>query len=774
MSLPADVRDQLSVQDPGLIMILPLVYVAWADGLLTPSEIETIRERVCAMPHLSRADQETVEQWLDPQRPPSTTTYLGWLRTIRTLIQHTGGTSTGSVSGLCAQLAGMVDAGAHPSESLEALADIEQLLGLGLDAASELIDEPRPAPPDTGLALEPPAFDVAAMKSALDGRHEALRDKIRRLLSDPIFQYPVAPSTDDYRERVLLWCRLLADQGLGALAFPEGQGGSGSVSQFITALETIAYHDLSLTIKYGVQFGLWGGSVHQLGTERHHQQYLPGIGSLELPGSFAMTELGHGSNVRELETVALYDRETKTFLIDTPSEAGRKEYIGNAARHARLATVFAQLMIDGEGYGVHAFIVPVRKPNGSPMPGVRIADNGHKLGLNGVDNGRLWFDKVRVPREALLNRFADVSPDGTYTSPIPSAGKRFFTMLSTLVGGRIGVAAGAVSAAKSGLTIAIRYGERRRQFGPKGDAEVRIMDYKTHQLRLLPLLANAYALTFALDDLRERFAVRTSKDADEIEARAAGLKAFSTWNTTHTLQTCREACGGQGYLAENRFAALKADTDIFTTFEGDNTVLMLQVAKALLSDFKREFRDMNVFGMMRYLAADAETRLKELNPVITRKTDADHLRSVDYLSAAFAYRERRLVVESAKRMKKRMDSGQDPFWAFVEVQDQLVELAQAHVDRIVHDHFAERIAGLGEDLRPVLDQLRALFGLNRMHQDIAWFMEHNYVSDAKARAIKKQVRRLCHEIRPQALHLVDAFAIPDELLAAPIGLAGNG
>ncbi|PWG73801.1 acyl-CoA oxidase, partial [Enterococcus hirae] len=78
------------------------------------------------------------------------------------------------------------------------------------------------------------------------------------------------------------------------------------------------------------------------------------------------------------------------------------------------------------------------------------------------------------------------------------------------------------------------------------------------------------------------------KDRREVEAVAAGLKAFATWHATDTIQTCREACGGQGYLAVNRFAALKADTEVFTTFEGDNIVLQQLLAKGLLTDYKKQ------------------------------------------------------------------------------------------------------------------------------------------------------------------------------------------
>jgi acyl-CoA oxidase len=177
------------------------------------------------------------------------------------------------------------------------------------------------------------------------------------------------------------------------------------------------------------------------------------IASLELPGCFAMTEAGHGSDAQNLRTTATYDGEHDEFVIDTPDDEARKEYIGNAARDGRMAAVFAQLEVGGEGHGVHVLVLPLRDEHGNLCEGVRIEE------------------------------------DGRYSSPIESANRRFFTMLGALVQGRVCISGASVSAAKLALTIATRNGLRRRQFGPPGEDEVPILDYRTHQRRLMPLLA---------------------------------------------------------------------------------------------------------------------------------------------------------------------------------------------------------------------------------------------------------------------------------------------
>ena len=272
----------------------------------------------------------------------------------------------------------------------------------------------------------------------------------------------------------------------------------GDMGSYVVVFEMLGYHDLSLAIKFGVHFGLFGGSVLALGTKKHHDKYLKDIGTMALPGCFAMTETNHGSNVRELKTTATYDKATDEIIINTPTEDDGKEYIGNAL-HGEMASVFAQLIVNGESHGVHAILVRLRDKDGNHMPGVRTADCGYKVGLNGVDNGRIWFDNVRVPRENLLDRFGSIDDDGNYASSIANPAKRFFTMLGTLVGGRVSVPRAGLSATKTALTIAIKYALKRRQFAPnKNEPESLLLDYPTHQRRLMPRLAKTYALDFAL------------------------------------------------------------------------------------------------------------------------------------------------------------------------------------------------------------------------------------------------------------------------------------
>ena len=526
-----------------------------------------------------------------------------------------------------------------------------------------------------------------------------------------------------------------------------------------------------MVIKFGVQFGLWGGSVLRLGTDYHHQKYLPATATVDLPGCFAMTEIGHGSNVRDIETTATYDPATGEFDLHSPTFTSGKNYIGNAAVHGRIATVFAQLRTRGEPHGVHAFVVPIRDGQGNPLPGIRTEDNGQKLGLNGVDNGRLWFDHVRVPRVEMLDRFAQVAPDGAYISSINSPAARFFTTLGTLVAGRISVGHSGLSIAKCGLAIAVRYGARRRQFGPaEGQPETILLDYPAHQRRLMPLLANAYALDFAFKDLTKTALATDAASFRQVETTAAGLKAFSTWNTTHTLQTAREACGGEGYLAINRFAALKADSDIFTTFEGDNTVLMQLVAKNLLTDFAATLKGRSKGQLARWALAQKLKTLRARLPM--GHAHAGDLRTEETQAALFRLREERMLLATAARIRA-LTTGKrrSPQAAFTMEQNDLLALAHAHVERMVLECFNAGIAACPDaGLRSILTTLRDLFALHHLEKGRAWFLENGFLKPGRSRALTREVDTLCATVRREAVALVDAFGIPPECLAAPIAL----
>ncbi|HEX5143668.1 MAG TPA: acyl-CoA dehydrogenase family protein, partial [Mycobacterium sp.] len=293
------------------------------------------------------------------------------------------------------------------------------------------------------------------LRDALDGRWRDAKRRVREGLTSEVFRPHYTPNTVIARTKVAEQLKIMAGSGAAEDGFKKEHGGTGDVGAAISQIELLAMSDLSLMVKAGVQWGLFGGAIENLGTERHHQAYVRKIIDLELLGCFAMTETGHGSDVQSVETTATYDPATQEFVIDSPTPSSRKDYIGGAAQTARVAAVFAQLITpDGEGHGVHCLVVPIRDDAGQDLPGVTTSDCHYKGGLPGVDNGRIMFDHVRVPRENLLNKYADVSPEGVYSSPIDNPGRRFFTMLGTLIRGRVTVGGSAGAATHVALDIA--------------------------------------------------------------------------------------------------------------------------------------------------------------------------------------------------------------------------------------------------------------------------------------------------------------------------------
>ncbi|GAB3004871.1 acyl-CoA dehydrogenase [Cyclobacterium sediminis] len=753
----------------GSLVLLPTLYKVWSDANITNSEHEAFQSFFKKADWLSKEDKDYLTNKLDPEFPPAREELELWWKTIKSAVAedkvypHLSSIGVEILKKHAPNVAQNI-----PLEKVEnELAKLENQLGI-IGKSAALTFKSKHSNLSTSYETQA-AFATEKLTCLLDGKRKPLIDEIKSFISKKEFDYVDPGNLREYREQVLLWCKMLADKGYGSIGYPEEFGGANDMEGYFTVMETLSYRDLSTVIKFGVQFGLWGMSVYSLGTKKHHEKYLEDIGSLKLPGCFAMTETNHGSNVRGIETTATYNHQEKNFTIHTPHINARKEYIGNAALHGRMATVFAKLIIDGKDYGVSTFIVPLRDKEGNTLPGISITDCGRKMGLNGVDNGLISFDSIVIPKENMLDRFSSVDDNGDFQSPIASDNKRFFTMLGTLVGGRIGIPRSAIAASKSGLTIAIRYADKRRQFGPDGTAEVPILNYRMHQRRLLPLLAKTYACHFAMEYVTDRFLNRKEEEMQEIEALAAGLKAYATWHNTDTLQECREACGGKGFLSENRIDALKNDSDVYTTFEGDNTVLLQLVAKSRLSAYKEQFENMNLFTIIDYVVAKAKTSLTEKNYIITRNKDESHLLDSEFHLNAFQYRENSILNAAAKRLKRLMGEGMDPFDAVNVAQHHLYTLSLAYIERVVLEKFIEKIEQTSDpELKQVLKQLCDLYALHQIEKHNGWYLEQGYMEGGKSKAIRKMVNQLCWNMRKNAVPLVNAFNIPDACLAAPI------
>lgn len=646
----------------------------------------------------------------------------------------------------------------------------------------------------SGSQLEAP--DVARLRATLEGRWSATRRQVCQSLR-PEMLAPLDMPRAAHRDKVLADLQLLADDRFSAHAFKEEDGGSGETGAALTSFEMLAYVDLSTMVKAGVQWGLWGGAIAGLGNPETRRQYLPGTMDLSVLGCFAMTEIGGGSDVQNLRTEARYDLGTDEFVIHTPTPAAQKAYIGGAARDARYAAVFAQLYTlsradaaagkEAASQGVHCFVVPIRDAAGNTLPGITAGDHGPKGGLGGVDNGTLAFDHVRVPRSALLDRFGDVDTDGTYFSPIESSGRRFFTMLGSLIRGRVSVGGAAGAAARVALTIAVEYAARRRQFEhPDTGEAVALLDYRVHQRRLMPHVARAYAYAIAQNAVVEELH-EFEKDPDsfddttrrKLETHAAGMKAtIATW-ANDAISEARLACGGAGYMAENRLTGLRADTDVFSTFEGDNVVLTQLVAKEQLTGYAEEFGGMDPAELISTLAGSlgemvkervrASTLLQKLVDSVTDREVSD-LRERGNQVELLSDREAHLLETAALRLRRaKKDRKVSDFDAFNAAQDHILEVGRAHMDLFVFEHFIEAIDRCPDEATAqILGTLADLYFFDIVEQHKAWFLEHNRLTTERTKNATITYNRLCLTLAAFGPDLVAGFGIPEFATAVPM------
>lgn len=632
-------------------------------------------------------------------------------------------------------------------------------------------------------------LDVEELGQLVLGRWADVRRHTRSVIEKRELSKIEGLPMDKHRERVLDQLKTLVRDGATQHGFPEELGGRSDPGASLSSFEELVFADPSLQIKFGVQWGLFGSAILYLGTDYHHKTFLPGAVSLETPGVFAMTETGHGSDVASIGTTATYDPTTQEFVIHTPNRHSYKDYLGNAALHGEAAVVFAQLHTGGEHHGVHAFFVPIRR-RGKLLPGVGSQDDGLKGGLNGIDNGRLYFDSVRIPRANLLNRYADVEPDGTYRSSIESPGRRFFTQLGALVQGRVSLTGAVTNAQKLALDIAVRYSEVRKQFpGPDGK-ERTLMDYGRHQRRLLPLIARTYAQIFTHHELLDQFHAvfsgqnDTEESRQDLETVAAAGKALSTWYALDTIQQAREACGGQGFMAEHRLTGLRADLDVYVTFEGDNNVLLQLVAKRLLGDYAKAFKSPDFGTLAQYVAgqaAEAAINRGGLRGLAQKMVDfGSTARSVGYVKdeehqhQLLTDRVHTMVANLANKLKH--SGPKDPALEaelFNRNQNDLILAAKAHGELIMWEAFTSGIKALKDpNTKQIMTWLRDLYGFVILEENLAWYLINGRLSSSRASAITEYIdTRLLPRLRPHAISLVDAFELTPALVRTNLAQA---
>lgn len=599
---------------------------------------------------------------------------------------------------------------------------------------------------------------AAKIQRLLDGDYKDVRDEARSFAKKQLSYDDTELPMADHRDMTVRNVKAIAEAGYASWAYPKEYGGQDRGKDYLNFVEILSHGDLSTIIKQGVNFGLFGLSVERLGTEKHKAGFLPEIMKGELLGGFAMTEIDGGSNVQGLQTEAVYDKESDSFILNTPHEGARKSYIGNAAMHGQMMVVFAQLKMseDAESEGVHAFLVPIRElETNKVLPGVDIEDQGKKVGLNGVDNGIISFNNVKVPRDMLLNRYADVDAEGTYTSDIESKAKRFFTMIGTLVTGRIFVSLSSLSASKNALSLAVKNADGREVFGE------RLLDMQSTQHNLFPRLAEAYALHFATRDLIEE---SNNLGTRSLETKAAALKSRASDFAFETIDVARRSLGGQGYIAKHRLGLMRDDVDIYRTFEGDNTVLRLFTAKNLLDELKTEFASTSTYRrFLKGLSMEFKRVAVKYDPE-KLNTSYAHMTDPAFYVRMLKLREDQMRVALGRKVMKLKRKLGGTKAAFDACQEDAMALSEAYTSRLMAEKFVEQVQAQEDpEVMAALRDLSDLFGVSELRKNAQWYLENSVMGTAQTHKLARLEHLLSQRVRENAGALVDGFAIPEAL-----------
>lgn len=516
------------------------------------------------------------------------------------------------------------------------------------------------------------------------------------------------------------------------------------------------------------------------GSDEQVAYWMPKVLNFEICGSYAQTELGHGSNIRGLQTIAVYDKATDEFVLNTPTLQSMKWWPGCLGKVATHCVLYAQLIIDGKEYGLNVFMMQIRDENHLPLKGIRLGDLGTKVGDHGNDTGFMILEDVRIPREFMLSKFKQVTREGVFAT-VKDVDPRivYMTMISTRA--MMVITAGARLA--QAATIAIRYSLVRRQGFKDTNKGVSylteehpIYDHKIQRYRLMKNLSSAYVIWFAgkwiVDFLSQTEGknmgiIKDTSLLKEIMATSAGIKSMTSYMATIGIEELRKSCGGNGYLLHSGIAAIACDYLWQVTAEGDYTILALLTGSHILKSLGKIFGGLKLQGIMEYfnVIGEEEFLLSKVKPSgMKRSTEYMNL---NYLLELFKYRSLEKNVEIAIEFNKRITKKDEKFeTAFGFLSQEIVNGVYAHCQYVMLKIFSDKIKSLqNNEIRNAMRRIALTYALSQ-------FLEDNWgdvISSEQFRMIRNCLNDVLDEQKSDVIGLVDAFDFPDNVLKSTIG-----
>uniref|UniRef100_A0A0A1WQ23 Acyl-coenzyme A oxidase n=1 Tax=Zeugodacus cucurbitae TaxID=28588 RepID=A0A0A1WQ23_ZEUCU len=507
--------------------------------------------------------------------------------------------------------------------------------------------------------------------------------------------------------------------------------------------------------------------LYNQGTPEQIEKFAKPAVNCSIIGTYAQSELAHGTNVRGIETRADYDRETDEFVINTPNLEAYKWWPGGLGHTANHAMVVAQLYIDGKHHGIQMFVVQLRDmETHMPLPGVDIGEIGKKLGMAAVNQGFLGFKNVRIPRTNMLMRIAKVLPDGTFVaSPVPKL--NYMTMVYT----RCLILDLASNSLLQAATIATRYSAVRRQSPINADEpEPQIIDHVTQQLKLFSEIANGIAYRLCIRYMWEMYDLTLKeinsgdyKRMTDIHIISCGLKVLSTTDSSFGIERLRLACGGHGYLTSTNFSTLYGNTVAAYTYEGENTVLLLQIGRYLVKTWLQLTQGKPMPALTAYLAEMRDKR--EMPPW------NDSWAYLVKLLQFTATNKTRLAFE---HLTKRVADGQTQEEAANNTGIELTQAAELHGRQFVASVFLDQVIGAksaerSKALNTVLQNILELYLVQTILRHMNDILRFTTISDANLRSLQNRLEMSLKKLRPDAVGICDGFDFHDLALNSTIG-----